>query len=676
MYPLELNKDTETAEIQSNAELQEVVIEQQDAEVVNLVILPETDAVEPEAEPVAMIITEPEAEPVAMIVTETETETEAEPVIESVAAKADVMDSESENSTEQAPSADAYPLYTPSELVSTLRELLEGDVSAIRDHVELIKQTFYRKHKAMEDEAMKQFVENGGEENTFVPDKDPLEEELKALLNSYKQKKALLQAHEESERVNNLMQKKHILERMDVLVKSNDDVSAHVNEFRELQKKWKAIGQVPASHVSESWKSYSAMQDSFWDLIKINNELRDYDFRKNYEAKILICETAEKLAEDDDIVGSFRQLQKLHDEWRELGPVSREHREVIWERFKQASSIINRKHQSHFDEIRMLEDDNLLAKTALCEKIEMLDFSTLNTYKAWDEATQTIMNWQEEWRAIGFAPRKANHRIFERYRAACDAFFNAKATFYKASKNTLNENLEKKKALCEKAEALKDSTDWKETADQLIKLQKEWKMIGPVVKRYSDEVWKRFITACDYFFEQKQKNSTDQRSVEAENLSKKKALIAKIKALNEPAIPNSQEVLATLRSYISEWNEIGFVPFREKDKIYKEYRSVVDQLFEVLNVDSNQRRLDTFKTNLRDMGSMGESKLIREREKLMRAYEHLKSEIATYENNIGFLTAKNKKGSGVIRDMERKIESLKEEAALIEQKISLIEASI
>lgn len=647
MDPLELNKETETAEVQNNAELQEEVIEQQEAEVENQVSLPEVSP-------------EPESEPETVPETETETE----------------LQSESESESESVPSADAYPLYTPSELVSTLRDLLDGDVLAIREHVELIKQTFYKKHKAAVEEARKQFVEDGGEESAFVPEKDPLEDEMKGLLNEYKLKKASLQAREDAERENNLLQKQHILERMDVLVKSNDDVSAHVNEFRELQKKWKSIGQVPATHVNELWKSYSAMQDSFWDLIKINNELREYDFRKNYEAKILICETAEKLAEDNDIVGSFRQLQKLHDEWRELGPVSREHREEIWERFKQASSIINRKHQSHFDEIRKLEDDNLVAKTALCEKIEALDFSTLNTYKAWDEATQTIMNWQEEWRAIGFAPRKANHRIFERYRAACDAFFNAKAAFYKEAKSTLNENLEKKKALCEKAEALKDSTNWKETADELIKLQKEWKTIGPVVKRYSDEVWKRFIAACDYFFEQKQKNSTDQRSVEMENLSKKKAVISKIKELNAPEITNPQEALATLRSLISEWNEIGFVPFREKDKIYKEYRSAVDQMFEVLNVDANQRRIDTFKSNLKDMSSKGENKLLREREKLVRAYEHLKSEIATYENNIGFLTAKNKKGSGVIRDMERKIEALKEEATLIEQKISLIEENL
>jgi len=655
MDPLELNKDTEAADVQSIAELKEEENVQHEAEVWNELNVAEV----PDAVPLADSAVE--------VVAETE---EFKHGLEFLTKEV------TEFETEQIPSVDVYHLFTPSELVSTLRELIEGDVATIRDHVEQIKQAFYKKHKQAEGEARKQFIDEGGEEKAFVPEKYLYEDELKELLNQFKAKKATLHEREEAERAHNLLQKRQILERMDVLVKSNDDVSAHVNEFRELQKKWKLIGQVPAQYVSELWKSYSIMQDSFWDLMKINNELREYDFRKNYEAKILICETAEKLVEADDIVGSFRQLQKLHDEWRELGPVSREHREEIWERFKQASSIINRKHLSHFDEIRKFEDNNLIAKTALCEKIEALDFSSLNTYKAWDEATQTIMNWQEEWRSIGFAPRKANHKVFERYRAACDAFFNAKGAFYKEAKNTLSENLEKKKALCVKAEALKNSTDWKETSDELIKLQKEWKTIGPVVKRYSDEVWKRFIAACDFFFEQKQKNSTDQRSVEIENMSKKKALIAKIKALNVPAIANSQEVLATLRSYISEWNEIGFVPFREKDRIYKEYRLAVDQMFEVLNVDANQRRLDSFKSNLKDMSSKGENKLIREREKLVRAYEHLKSEIATYENNIGFLSAKNKKGSGVIRDMERKIDALKEEAALIEQKISLIEENL
>lgn len=375
------------------------------------------------------------------------------------------------------------------------------------------------------------------------------------------------------------------------------------------------------------------------------------------------------------MVSAFHQLQKLHEEWHETGPVSREFREEIWNRFKAASSVINKKHQGHFESIRKLEDDNLELKQALCEKLEALDFSSLTSYKAWDDATKTVITLQEEWRAIGFAPRKMNHRIFDRYRAACDKFFNAKAEFYKASKSVLTVNLDKKRQLCEQAEALKDNTDWKPTSDKLIQLQKEWKTVGPVAKKYSDELWKRFIGACDYFFEQKQKNTTDVRSVETENMAKKKEIIAAIQALDTVADKEAPEILTQLREYIAAFNEVGHVPFRDKDKIYKEYRTAVDLMFEKLNVDANQRRLDNFRSNLKDMSNKGENKLLREREKLVRAYEHLKSEIATYENNIGFLTVNSKKGSGLIREMERKIEALKEEANLIEQKIGLIEDS-
>ncbi|OJX91959.1 MAG: hypothetical protein BGP01_06665 [Paludibacter sp. 47-17] len=564
---------------------------------------------------------------------------------------------------------------TREELLAALKLLLSKDIEAIKDDVEQIKQVFYRKVKAELEENKRKFLEEGGEEIDFKPEKDELDEQLKEMLNEYKSRKSAYTAKLEAERENNLLQKQHILERMKVLVESNDDVSTHINEFRELQKKWKSIGQVPQANVSELWKLYSTYQESFWDLIKINNELREYDFRKNLEIKQQLCETAEKLADEDDVVSAFHQLQKLHEEWHETGPVAREFREEIWTRFKTASSVINKKHQGHFDSIRKLEDDNLALKQALCEKLEALDISGLNSYKAWDDATKTVIAWQEEWRTIGFAPRKMNHKIFDRYRAACDKFFNAKGEFYKSSKNVLNDNLERKRQLCEQAEALKENTDWKATSDKLIQLQKEWKTVGPVAKKYSDELWKRFIGACDYFFEQKQKNTSDARSVELENLAKKKEIIAAIQALDTVEDKQPADILIQLREYIAAFNEIGHVPFKEKDKVYKEYRTHVDKMFEKLNVDATQRRLDNFRSNLKDMSTKGENKLLREREKLVRAYEHLKSEIATYENNIGFLTVNSKKGSGLIREMERKIEALKEEANLIEQKISLIEDS-
>lgn len=617
------------------------------------------------------------------IISSTESPEESVVVTESVAEIAEPAEILSENDAAEVEPAKDKDEKSPDlnalsrvELLNVLKELLSKEIDDIKEEVEHIKQLFYKKLKTEMEEQKKLFIENGGEEIDFKPVKDGLDEELKSLINDYKSKKASLSAKIEAEKEQNLLEKQHILERMKTLVESNDDVSSHINEFRELQKKWKSIGLVPQAHVNELWKSYSAFQETFWDLIKINNELREYDFKKNLEVKSALCETAERLAEEEDVIEAFRQLQKLHEDWHETGPVAREIREELWTRFKTASSVINKRHQGHFDEVRKLEEDNLTAKTALCEKLEAFDYSTLNSYKVWDEATKTIIAWQEEWRALGFAPRKMNHKIFDRYRAACDAFFSAKAEFYKASKNVLNENLDKKKVLCEKAEALKDSTEWKETTDKLIQLQKEWKTIGPVAKKYSDEIWKRFISACDYFFDQKQKNTSGQKSAETENLVKKKAIIASVNELDTVTDKTPAEILVTLREYIAAWNEVGHVPFKEKDKIYKEYRSAVDKMFEKLNVDANQRRLDTFKSNLKDMSTKGENKLYREREKLMRAYEHLKSEIATYENNIGFLTTSNKKGNGLINEMMRKIEALKDEAKLIEQKITLIEESM
>lgn len=562
-----------------------------------------------------------------------------------------------------------------TELIEMLKKLIDQDVDSVKGEVDLIKQSFYKKLKAEHEEARKLFVEAGGDETQFSPEKDEAEEELKQLLNDFKTKKAAVQAKMEAEKDQNLLEKKHILERMKVLVESSDDVSGHINEFRELQKKWKAIGQVPQSAVSELWKSYSAYQESFWDLIKINNELREYDFKKNLEIKTHLCDLAEKLNEESDVVSAFHQLQKYHEEWHETGPVARELRDEIWNRFKEASSVINKKHQAHFDGIRGLEDGNLEAKTAICEKIEALDLKEFKTYKSWDEATQTMIAWQDEWRTIGFAPRKMNHKIFERYRAACDAFFEAKAEFYKLAKNTLSENYDKKKALCVKAEELKDSTDWKETGEKMVLLQKEWKTVGPVAKKYSDELWKRFIAACDYFFEQKNKNTSSLKSEEQQNLQKKKDLIAEIEAM-QIVENNNAEVLTQLRDKISVWNTIGHVPFKEKDKIYKEYRAAVDKKFEALNIDAGKQRLENFKSNLSDMSAKGENKLYREREKLVRQYEHLRSEIATYENNIGFFSNSSKKGGGLIKEMERKIEALKEEAKLIEQKIQLIDEKI
>ena len=564
-----------------------------------------------------------------------------------------------------------FSLSSKSELIDALKLLINDEVDAVKDQVEHIKQLFYKKTKLEIEEQKKHFFEENGEDEEFVAAKDDLEEIFKGLLNEFRVKKAALMVQLEKEKETNLLQKQHLLEEMKVLVASNDDVSTHINEFRSLQQKWKSIGQVPQTASTELWKQYNLYQESFWDLIKINNELREYDFKKNLESKSLLCDAAEKLVDETDVISAFQKLQKLHEEWHDLGPVAREIREQIWNRFKEASTAINKKHQSYFDSIRKMEEENLITKNALCEKIEAFDFSHLNNYRVWDDATKTVLAWQEEWRTIGFAPRKVNQKIFDRYRKACDAFFAAKGEFYKETKNVLTQNSDKKKALCEQAEALKDSTDWKDTGEKLILLQKEWKTIGPVAKKFSDDLWKRFIAACDYFFEQKNKSTSGQRNAETENLAKKKELIAKIIGFEK--LESASESLAELRNLMAEWNTIGHVPFKEKDKVYKEYREAVDKQFEILNVDASSRRMDTFRTNIKDMSAKGDNKLYREREKLVRAFEHLKSEIATYENNIGFFSSSSKKGGGLIKEMERKIESLKEESKLIEQKINLID---
>ena len=566
-----------------------------------------------------------------------------------------------------------YSSMTREELVGILKQLVHLRVEEVKEDVEEVKQSFYKKLKTELEEKKKQIAELVEDVAEAIPDKDELEDSLKGLLADFKARKAAYINKLEQEKESNLLQKQHVLEQMRVLVESNEDVSAHINVFKELQHKWKTIGSVPMKDATNIWKQYNVYQEKFWDLIKINNELREYDFKKNLEAKTFLCEAAERLAAVEDVVSAFQQLQKLHTEWHEIGPVAREFRDQIWNRFKEASTVVNKKHQSHFEMLRENENEALAAKTALCEKLEAFDVKGLQSYKAWDDATQTILSFQEEWRTLGYAPKKVNQQLFERYRSACDSFFAAKNEFYKTSKNIQNENLEKKKQLCEQAELLKDSTDWKATSDKLIQLQKDWKNVGPVSKKMSDELWKRFVSACDYFFEQKGKNMSSQKSVESENLQKKRDIIEQIKSIDLTDLVAAQ---STIKSLMNDWAAVGHVPFKEKDKVYKEYRSAVDELYAKLNIDASQRRIENFKTNLKDMTGKGENKLYREREKLVRAYEHLKSEIATYENNIGFFSSNSKKGGGVIKEMERKIESLKDESKLIEEKIKLIDENL
>ncbi|HPQ12906.1 MAG TPA: DUF349 domain-containing protein [Paludibacteraceae bacterium] len=580
-----------------------------------------------------------------------------------------------DQNTESTPSVVSnYSTLSNEELIEALKKCLNQEVEEVKNDVESIKQAFYRNHRAEVENQKKLFLENGGVEEDFVPKPNELEETFKSLLKEFRDKKAEHLAKVEKEKQDNLLKKQQILEKMKILADAKDDVSTHINEFRALQQEWKSIGQVPPSSLSELFKQYNAYQEAFWDLIKINNELREYDFKKNLEAKIQICEAAEKLMDEPDVVTAFQHLQKLHNEWHEIGPVSRELREEIWQRFKNASTAINKKHQTYFESIRKIEEDNLAAKTALCEKIESIDFSVLKTFSEWEEATKNVLALQDEWRTIGFAPRKLNQKVFERYRHACDAFFSAKAEFFKQVRNSYAENYRKKVELCENAESLKDNTDWKETSEKFIQLQKEWKAIGPVPRKYSDELWKRFISACDYFFDQKKKNTNSLHGEELENLEKKKNLIARINSLKKSDHPH--ETVATLKALIEEWSTIGHVPFKEKDKVYKDFRAAVDKKYEELNIDWVSRRLETFKNNLKDMNTKGQRKLIHERDKLLHARERLNSEIATYENNLGYFTSTTQKGSKVILELERKIDTLKEESRLIEEKIRLIEDNL
>lgn len=538
-----------------------------------------------------------------------------------------------------------------------------------RTELETLKQTFYKLRIAEVEAAKKEFEENGGNPEEFVPEKDPYEERFKEIMSAIKEKRNALKAEEEQEKQENLEKKQAIIERMKELAENPDEANKAYNEFKQLQADWKEIKNIPAANINELWKSYQLYSEKFYDLIKLNNEFREYDFKKNLELKLHLCEAAEKLAEEEDVISAFHQLQKLHQEYRETGPVAKEQREEVWNRFKAASSVVNRRHQQHFEEIKEKEQRNLDEKTVICEIVEAMEYDKMTTFQHWHDKTEEILALQAKWKTIGYAPQKLNTKIFERFRAACDEFFKKKTEYFKTLKSGMNENLEKKRALCEQAEALKDSTDWKATSEILSKLQKDWKKIGPVSKKYSEPIWKRFVSACDYFFDQKAKATSSQKSVEHANLEKKKTIIAQLEEINKDEVPASE---TSIRNLMKEWNSIGHVPFKDKDKIYKQYRSVVDELFDKLNLSASEKKLNSFKTSI----SGKENNLYREREKLVRAYDNMKAEIKTYENNLGFLTSASKKGNNLVSEMNRKVEKLKADLELISKKIAVIDESI
>lgn len=571
---------------------------------------------------------------------------------------------ETENQTIEVP-------QTQEEVVARVKELAEADAPAEKQELDALKQAFYKIHKANVAAARTQFIENGGESEAFLPAPNVLEDDFKAAMNVIKQKRAELQAELDRQKEENLQKKQEILERIKVLSATPEEANQAYKEFKELQNQWKELTLVPAEKANELWKTYQLYVEQYYDQLKLNNEFREYDFKKNLEIKTRLCETAEKLNEEADVISAFQQLQALHQEFKETGPVAKELREEIWARFKAASTAVNKRHQQYFEELKQKEEENLAHKTALCEKIEAVDLTAIKTATAWEAQTQQIIEMQKEWRTIGFAPQKMNVKIFERFRGACDRFFTEKAAFFKRLKEEQAQNLAKKTELCEKAEALKDSTDWKATADKLMQIQKEWKTIGAVPKKHSESLWQRFIGACDYFFEQKGKNTASQRGEEKENLQKKEQVIEKLKALLESDEEENKQ--DAVRELMREWNEIGFVPFKEKDKIYKAYHETVDQLFKALNMSAARRRLDNFKNNLKNDAKEGGQGLSRERERLVRAYENKRSEIKTYENNLGFLTCSSKKGSNLLNEMNKKMEKLKDELNLIGEKIAAID---
>jgi Predicted polymerase, most proteins contain PALM domain, HD hydrolase domain and Zn-ribbon domain len=589
----------------------------------------------------------------------------------------EVVTEETPEETTEVNMSAAANLQSKLEVIERLKELSANAESTHKQELDSLKQTFYKLHKIEQESAKKKFIEEGGTEESFVPAADNDEAEFKSIMTAIKEKRSTFNAELEKQKEENLQTKLGIIEKLKELVNYPEDVNKAYNDFKKLQQEWNEIKLVPQAKVNELWKNYQVYVEKFYDIIKINNEFRDYDFKKNLEIKTKLCEAAERLANEADVVSAFHQLQKLHQEFRDTGPVAKELRDEIWARFKNASTEVNRRHQQHFEALKEVEQRNLDEKTVICEIVEATEYNELNSFNAWEKKTQEIIALQNKWKTIGFAPQKMNVKIFERFRAACDDFFKKKGEFFKKIKEEMNENLEKKKALCEKVETLKDSTDWKETSDILTKLQKEWKTIGPVSKKYSDPIWKRFIEACDYFFEQKNKATSSLHSIEVENLQKKKALIEKLTTIDESL--EASEASNLVRETIKEWNAIGHVPFKEKDKLYKQFHDLVDKQFDRLNVSATNRKLNNFKTNISNVAGQGEKggaqTLYREREKLVRAYESMKNEIKTYENNLGFLTSSSKKGNSLVTELNRKVEKLKSDLELTLEKIKVIDQS-
>ena len=581
------------------------------------------------------------------------------------------MDSQEKALLENATDDTSKKTYkSKEEILRRATDIVAENETPDKEEIDNLKTTFYKLHIAERDAEQKAYLENGGDPNTYQVLPDPVEEAFKAQMGVIKERRAKLFLEQEQEKQENLQKKNEIIEKIKAMATSPDEANKSYQAFKELQQQWKEIKAIPAEKANELWRNYQLYVEQFYDLLKLNSEAREYDFKKNLELKEKLCENAERLADEKDIISAFHQLQELHQEYREIGPVSKELREQIWARFKAASSVINKRHQQHFEEMRANEEENLAKKTALCEKVESIVAVENKGAADWEKRTKEIIDIQAEWKTIGFAPQKMNVKIFERFRTACDVFFSRKAEFFKGMKEKYAENTEKKKALVEKAQQLSESTDWKSTADKLIALQKEWKTIGMVPRKLGDKLWNDFIAACNHFFEARNAAHAGTRGEERENLSKKKAVIAKLKEMMGTTPDNAAE---TIKQLIEEYNAIGHVPFNEKDKVYAQFHDTLDKLYKELNISVASQKLDDFKSNLKTLAKKGADVVDNERGKLMRRYEALKSEIQTYENNLGFLTAKSKKGNSLVDEMNRKVERLKDDMELVRQKIKAID---
>ena len=560
---------------------------------------------------------------------------------------------------------------TKKEVLERVREIAHSDEAPQKEEVDYLKTAFYKLHIAEREAKLKDYIEGGGDPEQYQITPDSEEESFKAEMSIIKEKRQQLFKEMEQEKQENLQKKLDIIEKIKAMVTSPEEANKSYKEFKALQDEWREIKNVPAERANELWRNYQLYVEQFYDLLKLNSEAREYDFKKNLELKTKLCEAAEKLAEETDVISAFHQLQKLHQEYRETGPVSKELREEIWTRFKAASTVINKRHQQHFENLRTKEEENLARKTELCEKAEALAAEENKGSGDWERHTKEMIELQAEWKTIGFAPQKMNVKIFERFRAACDDFFGRKAEYFRGLKDSFKENAEKKRALIEKAKALQDSTEWKSTSDKLINLQKEWKTIGMVPKKLGDQLWEEFLSTCNKFFEARNAAGAGTRSEERENLEKKRDVLERLKQVAEGAGENLQEQVQKL---VEEYQSIGHVPFKEKDKIYEEYHAILDKLYKDLNIMVAKRRLSKFKDNLKQVAERGENALDNERARLMRQYEQLKSEVQTYENNLGFLNASSKKGNSLIDEMNRKVQKLKDELQLVREKVKAIDA--